>query len=161
MPSYIDLSDAVVARPDNIACEWRISCYPIVLRENRILMVEPVWANRWELPGGGVELAREETLIEAAIWECMEETGYTFIPDPTSLRLTGDQFFSVSAENHYYHSITFTIVGTADGDPSHHWTPIATEIARIEWLDLIVLVEREVHQPHWSALVDQGLIPGI
>jgi 8-oxo-dGTP pyrophosphatase MutT (NUDIX family) len=135
MLRYTDLSGDNIDRPEGFPVEWRVSCYPVVQRNGRILMVEPVWAARWELPGGGVELATEETLIEATIRECMEETGYTLLPEPESLRLVSDVFFSVAKEERYYHSLLFSVLGKVGAEPDPRWTPIADEIRKIEWID--------------------------
>ena len=158
MVIYSDLSGREIERPVAIPVAWRVSCYPIVLRDNHILMVEPVWATRWELPGGDVELAHEGTLVEAAIRECMEETGYHFVPEPESLSLIQDDFFSVAAEDHYYHSLMFSVTGTVETERAENWTPLANEIVKTAWLPLSALSSKTVHGPHWRALVNRGLV---
>lgn len=79
MPRYVDVLGDPAERPAGTPVQWRASSYPVAVRDGRLLLVEPAWARRWELPGGGVELEREETLIEAAIRECREETRYRFV----------------------------------------------------------------------------------
>ena len=155
---YSDLSGREIERPETIPVAWRVSCYPIVLRDNQILLVEPVWATRWELPGGGVELAREETLVEAAMRECWEETGYHFLPETGSLSLIQDDFFSVAAEDHYYHSLMFSVTGTVESERPASWTSLANEIVKTAWLPLSSLSSKIVHGPHWRALVNRGLV---
>ena len=49
---------------------WRLSSYVVAVRDGAVLLVEPVWAQRWELPGGAVEI--EETLLDGAMRECQE-----------------------------------------------------------------------------------------
>ncbi len=93
MPRYVDVHGDPVERPAEAPVRWRASCYPIATRGGKILLVQPAWAERWELPGGGVELEREETLIEAAVRECREQTGYRLVPEPASLRFTGAHLF--------------------------------------------------------------------
>lgn len=137
---------------------WRASCYPIAMREGRILLVEPAWAKRWELPGGGVELEREETLIEAAVRECREETGYRFVPDPARLHFAGEHFFCVPWSATYYHSLTFVVRGTVEGEPEPGWIADPEEIVDIRWLDPATLTADRVHWFHWSALESLGLV---
>jgi len=45
----------------------------LVVRNDKILMIKTLWSNRWELPGGGIEIG--ETAEEAAIRELKEECG--------------------------------------------------------------------------------------
>lgn len=137
---------------------WRASCYSIAMREGRILLVEPAWAKRWELPGGGVELEREETLIEAAVRECREETGYRFVPDPARLHFAGEHFFCVPWSATYYHSLTFVVRGTVEGEPEPGWIADPEEIVDIRWLDPATLTADRVHWFHWSALESLGLV---
>lgn len=157
MPGYIDVFGNPTERPGDVPVRWRVSCYLIAMREGRLLLVEPAWAQRWELPGGGVELEREETLIEAVVRECREETGYRFIPDPASLRFAGEHFFCVPWSGNFYHSLTFIVLGTAEGDREPSWIADPEEIADIRWLDPAMLTEDRVLGFHWSALKSHGL----
>lgn len=158
MPGYLDVLGNPAKRPEGVPVQWRASCYPIAVREDKVLLVEPAWAQRWELPGGGVELEREETLIEAAIRECREETGYLFVPDPASLRFAGEYFFCVPWSGNYYHSLTFMVQGTVEGDQEPGWIADPEEIVDIQWLDPSTLSEERVQSFHWSALRELGLV---
>lgn len=158
MPHYVDVFGELAERPENVPVQWRVSCYPVAICEGRILLVEPTWAARWELPGGGVELEREETLIEAAVRECREETGYRFVPDPASLRFAGEHFFAVPWSGNHYHSLTFVVRGTVDGEPDSDWTADPREIVDVHWLDPTMLTEDRVMGFHWSALESLGLV---
>jgi len=158
MPRYHDVFGSPTERPEGAPVRWRASCYPIATRHGKILLVQPAWSERWELPGGGVELEREETLIEAAIRECREETGYRFVPDPASLRFAGEHFFSVPWSGNYYHSLTFVVRGTIDGDQEADWIADPEEIVDIQWLEPATLTEDRVQWFHWSALRSFGLV---
>lgn len=158
MPVYTDVFGNPAERPKGAPVRWRASCYPIAMREGRILLVEPAWAKRWELPGGGVELEREETLIQAAIRECREETGYRFVPDPATLHFAGEHFFSVPWSGNHYHSLTFMVRGTAEGAPEPGWIADPEEIVDIQWLDPTTLREDRVQPLHWAALRSLSLV---
>ncbi len=158
MPSYIDVFGNPGERPEGVPVQWRTSCYPIAVREGKLLLVEPAWAQRWELPGGGVELIREETLIEAAIRECREETGYRFLPEPASLHFAGEHFFFVPWSVTYYHSLTFVVRGTVEGDQESGWIADPEEITDIQWVDPATLTEDRVQWFHWSALNALGFV---
>lgn len=45
MRSYTDLSGRIANRLALVPVRWRISCFPIVVRDGQVLMVEPVWAS--------------------------------------------------------------------------------------------------------------------
>ena len=158
MPVYTDVFGTPAKRPEGTPVRWRASCYPIAIRDDQILLVQPSWAKRWELPGGGVELEREETLIEAAIRECREETGYRFMPDPASLRFSGEHFFSVPWSGNFYHSLTFVVRGTVEEELEPGWTANPEEIVDIRWFDPATLKEDCVQWFHWSALASLGLV---
>jgi 8-oxo-dGTP pyrophosphatase MutT (NUDIX family) len=157
MRAYVDVFGNLAERPADAPVRWRVSCYPVAVREGRILLVEPAWARRWELPGGGVELEREETLIEAAVRECREETGYRFVPDAASLAFAGEHFFAVPWSGAFYHSLTFTVRGTVAGEPDPGWIADTEEIVDIQWLDPAALTAERVQGFHWSALQSLGL----
>lgn len=158
MPRYVDVHGDPVERPGETPVRWRASCYPIATRGGKILLVQPAWAERWELPGGGVELEREETLIEAAVRECREETGYRLVPEPASLRFTGEHFFCVPWSGNFYHSLTFMVRGTVEGGQDPGWIANPEEIVDIRWLDPSTLAEDRVQWFHWSALRSLGLV---
>jgi 8-oxo-dGTP pyrophosphatase MutT (NUDIX family) len=157
MHRYDDLYEGMVERPPDVAPFWRIACYPIVVRDGRVLMVEPVWAKRWELPGGGVEAGFEETLAEAAERECFEETGFRVQADPASLAYEQETFFSLAREGAYFHSLIFTVVATVVDDSPQGWTSDSGEIRRVAWIDLGT-TEEGIHPIHHQALVARGLV---
>lgn len=158
MPRYVDVHGNATERPEATPVRWRVSCYPIATRDGKILLVQPAWAERWELPGGGVELEREETLIEAAVRECHEETGYRFVPEPASLGFAGEHFFRVPWSGNHYHSLTFIVRGTVEGGREPGWIAGPDEIVDIRWLDPSTLAEDRVQWFHWSALRSLGLV---
>ncbi|HEV2127430.1 MAG TPA: hypothetical protein VGR22_02295, partial [Thermomicrobiales bacterium] len=65
MICYRDVHGELHERPPDASVEWRVSGYGIIERDGRLLMVEPVMAAGWTwgLPGGGVRLEPEETII--------------------------------------------------------------------------------------------------
>lgn len=61
--------------PDGRTYSWRPSAYAAIVNDNKLLCVKPSWIDRWELPGGEIEL--HEGLLEAVVREVYEETGYS------------------------------------------------------------------------------------
>lgn len=158
MASYVDVFGKLCERPEDTPVRWRVSCYPIAFRNGSILLVEPAWAKHWELPSGGVELEREETLIEAAIRECREETGYLLVPDPATLQFAGEYLFSVPWSGNYYHRLTFVVRGTVEDEREPGWVADPREIVDVQWLDPSALREDHVQWLHWCALKSLSLV---
>ncbi|HYH12617.1 MAG TPA: NUDIX hydrolase [Thermomicrobiales bacterium] len=159
MKLYIDLYGEEHERPAETPVQWRIGGYGVVEREGRLLMVEPVWTTgwTWDLPGGGVRLMPEETILEGIIREVHEETGYRFAPDPATLPHHGDVFFR-TLTGRYLRSITFTVRGEVGDEPDPAWRRPEDEIARVGWVDPRTLRREAVHWHHWDALVKLGYV---
>lgn len=136
---------------------WRVSAYAVVLRDENLLLVEPVWADRWELPGGGVDLQSQETLAEAASRECREETGYEFTPSDQP-RFIGEAFFLLREPDRYCHSLMFAIRGTVKDQPKPSWRADPDEIRFTQWIPLVSLSTEEIHAPHRDALEVMHLV---
>jgi len=159
MKRYIDLHGEEHVRPTGTPARWRIGGYGVILRDGCLLMVEPVWTTgwTWALPGGGVRLMPEETILEGIVREVHEETGYHFTPDPATLAHHGDVFFR-TPKGRYLRSITFTVRGEVGSEPDPAWRRPENEIARVAWVDPAVLRRNDVHWHHWDALVKMGYV---
>ncbi len=82
---------------ENVLISWDNGYHMTVrvrIRDGAILLVEPVWAPRWELPSGEVDLTTQETLAEGARRECWEETGDRFTPQ-VEPRFVAESFFAL------------------------------------------------------------------
>ncbi len=150
-PTYVDHLGVKVRHDGRSPVSWRVSAYAVVVRDGALLMVEPAWAARWELPGGGVELQTQETLAEGARRECREETGYRFTPSDEP-RLVGESFFFLRRPDRYCHLLKFAVRGTVDDHPDPAWRRDPDEISMVRWVPLASLAEGDVHYPHWTAL---------
>jgi ADP-ribose pyrophosphatase YjhB (NUDIX family) len=156
---YIDIDGNEHDRPSDAPVRWRIGGYGVIEREGRLLLVEPIWASEWtwNLPGGGVHLDSEETVVDGVVREVFEETGYRFDPNPESLAFLGDGFFC-SPSGNFMRSITFTVRGKVGDDPPDDWSPPEDEITRVSWVDPNALREVDVQWLHWNALAKLGYV---
>ena len=154
MTRYVDIHGNPHERPSDAPVRWRIGGYGVIERAGHLLLVEPIWASgwTWNLPGGGVHLNPEETIIDGIEREVYEETGYRFTADPGSLAFLGDAFFR-SPKGKYMRSITFTVRGDVNNEPEPGWLPPDDEIIRVAWVDPGTLRKHEVQWLHWNALV--------
>jgi 8-oxo-dGTP pyrophosphatase MutT (NUDIX family) len=156
---YLDQGYVAHRRPDDAPVRWRVGVYALVERDGRILMVDQIVAAGpgLTLPGGGVEVEREETVLEGSIREVYEETGYRLDPDPASLALIGDHFIRSPSGNHY-HALSFLVRGTVSDAPDPAWRRDDTEIIEVRWADPADLTADDVRRLHWGVLVRLGLV---
>jgi 8-oxo-dGTP pyrophosphatase MutT (NUDIX family) len=159
MTRYVDLYGEWHERPEGTPAEWRIGGYGLIERDGHLLMVEPVFTTgwTWDLPGGGIRLVPEETILEGIAREVYEETGYPFSPDPATLTHTGDVFFR-TLRGRYLRHITFVARGAIPDGPDPEWVSPEDEIVRVAWVDPSRLRRGEVHWHHWEILARLGLV---
>ncbi len=141
--------------PEGEQIHWRISAYSLVLSdEDKLLVNVPTWNTLYELPGGGVE--PHETTIEGMIRECYEETGYRIEPLQTT------PFYV--AENNFYHRtkkmfcrgvLLFypaKLISTIQDTYAINSSENPNEIARVEWVPLAGLDEKNCHPVEFPAI---------
>jgi ADP-ribose pyrophosphatase YjhB (NUDIX family) len=159
MTRYLDIDGIPHERPDGEPVRWRVGGYGAIEREGLLLLVQPIWASDWiwNLPGGGVHLNPEETILEGISREVREETGYRFDPDPGTLALLGDLFFRAPSGK-FMRSITFSVRGTVGDEPDAGWIAPEDEIVRVAWVDPSELRREDVQWFHWQALVKLGYV---
>lgn len=162
MTRYIDQGYEFHDRPAGSPVAWRVGVYGVVERDNTVLMVDNIVSAgpTLSLPGGGINLDPEETILEASIREVHEETGYRFSPRPDSLAFLDEEFLR-SPSGKYLHIIAFVVRGTVEDDPDPAWRHDPTEIIAVTWIDPTTLTQTDVRRFHWKALVKLGYISAI
>jgi 8-oxo-dGTP pyrophosphatase MutT (NUDIX family) len=139
---------------------WRLSAYPLVEQEGKILSVIPTWSPKYELPGGGVEIA--ESILEGCIRECYEETGYKIEITERLPVWISEQFFHNKPKDTFHHSIIMVykarlisvvqdtqVINTLDGD----------EISKINWLEPADFTKENTHPVIFPALAKLLQLP--
>jgi 8-oxo-dGTP pyrophosphatase MutT (NUDIX family) len=106
MTVYLDANQIPYELPPGAPVFWRISAYPLVIKGKKVLVIKPRWSERWELPGGGVELG--EKIHEAMVRECYEETGYKVKPTSAVPMYIGENNFYIPTFKKFYQSIVMT-----------------------------------------------------
>jgi ADP-ribose pyrophosphatase YjhB (NUDIX family) len=154
---YLDQGYLPHARPPDAPVRWRVGVYALIERDGRILMVDQIVAAGpgLTLPGGGVEVERDETILEGSVREVYEETGYRFTPDAGSLAFIED-FFIKSPSGNFYHAVAFLVRGTVPDAPDPAWRQDHAEIIEVRWVDPSTLTPADVRRLHWEALVRLG-----
>lgn len=156
MRKYLDQGYEPHPRPPGTPVNWRVAVYALVERDGRVLMVDQIVTAGpgLTLPGGGVEVEREETILEGSVREVYEETGYRFDPDPASLTLLADHFIR-SPSGKYHHALSFVVRGSVSDTPDPSWQK-DPEIIDVHWVDPRDLTANDVRRFHWELLVGEG-----
>lgn len=63
-----------VPSPKSNQYSWRPAVYGILIKNNRLLLIQPVWDKKFSLPGGSMEFGEDP--IRSLKREFLEETGY-------------------------------------------------------------------------------------
>jgi 8-oxo-dGTP pyrophosphatase MutT (NUDIX family) len=131
------------------AITWRVTVYVLAQRKGKILMTEPAFVQRWELPGG--EVRPEETLLEGARREVWEETGY-HLASLSRTPLHFEERYFYDSDNRYRHVMAVICAGHVDGEPDPAWSLRSDEIKRVAWIDPISLTATNTFSRQWPVL---------
>ena len=112
---------------------WRVASYVLALRDGKMLVIESPVVSRWELPGGGVE--PHERVLDAAIRECWEETGYRFIPADDNPICIAEWNYLPPGTKQYRQSLMLAFQGAVEGDPDPAWQLNPDEVRQVCWLE--------------------------
>jgi 8-oxo-dGTP pyrophosphatase MutT (NUDIX family) len=97
-------------------------------------------------------------LLEGAVRECWEETGYRFSPGAEGPLLATESFFFLRSQNRYCHSLAFTVTGTVEDRPDPAWRTDPQEIVTVAWVPVSTLSQESVYAMHWDALRHYQLV---
>lgn len=137
---------------------WRIASYVLAVRDDgKLLAIESPEVSRWEPPGGAVE--HDETVLDAAIRECWEETGYRFVPASENPICILEHNYLHPSDKRFQHSLMLAFLGTVEGEQDPAWQLDPTEVRTIAWIDPAELLTRRTHRLLWKAVQVAGLIP--
>lgn len=154
---YVDFHGNPVRYDTSIPVTWRLGAYALAVRDGNVLMVEGELTDRWELPGGAVEV--HELLVEGAARECREETGYRFIATSPAPIHVGEQFVGWELNpTVYHHAVAVVFEGVVEEDADSSWSPDPNEIRRVHWVDPAELTTENTHPKDWPALQKAGLV---
>ncbi len=152
---YRDRTGNLHKKPENVVAKPRESAYGIFVLDHKILLVKPVWIDRWELPGGGRDEGEE--LIQTLQREFLEETGYTILDferDPVHLVTT--KFYAEDIDAYfdskmYYYEIKAVGEQNAALIQTH-------EIADVAYVLPAQLNEQNTNQLQMNIILEAGMV---
>ena len=114
---------------------WRIAGYALIIVAKKLLVVTPGWDKQYQLPGGSVGM--EETLTEAIIRECYEETGYTIARLSHRPIHVSESNFYHTVKKRFFHSLSLfyeaELVNEIQDKRVVNSTAHTGEISAIDW----------------------------
>ncbi|MCC7369977.1 MAG: NUDIX hydrolase [Chloroflexi bacterium] len=135
---------------------WRVASYVLAARDDgRVLVVETPGVGRWDPPGGEVEPG--ESVFDAAIRECWEETGYRFVAAADDPLCILEWNFLMHRDQSFVRSLQLLFHGYVDGEQDPQWRQDQDEISAIAWEDPSTMVEARTHKLLWKGLHAAGL----
>ncbi len=120
-------------KPKEKAVGQRKSAYGIFIKNNKILAVKPTWTDKWDLPGGKIEIG--ESTEEGLLREFAEETGYevlNFKHDPIFQHK--QNFYSDDMDEYFYSELSFYLVIEAVKIDTPNID--SEEIKEIQWVEI-------------------------
>ena len=135
---------------------WRVASYVLAIRDGKVLVIESPVVSRWELPGGVVET--HERVLDAAIRECWEETGYRFFPADENPICIAEWNFLPPGKKEYRQSLMLAFQGTVEDAPDPAWKLDPTEVRQVCWMAPSTLTGERNHLLLRRALRATGLV---
>jgi 8-oxo-dGTP pyrophosphatase MutT (NUDIX family) len=135
MEIYFNEKGESVEKPENVQPEWRISGYVLIGSGGKTLVVRSVWSDKWELPGGRIELG--ESIKGGILRECREETGYRVEVGEQPIYVGENNYYCTDIDR-YFKAVLLVYTGNLVGDIQDKETvdpAIKEEIAELQWID--------------------------
>lgn len=106
---FLDDNGKAKVLPKGVKAAFRPAVYMFVKNsQNEVLLIHNNGSKKWEIPGGGLEIG--EDLVECAIREVKEETGFDVIADSEAPAYIKKDL-SVGSEDNYEHGLIFYYTG--------------------------------------------------
>jgi len=150
MNSFLDRYGTILIKPNVVQASHRSGAYGLVVEHNCLLMIKPVWADLWELPGGGVD--QGEGFEAGLIREFHEEVGFSVVPDSLSaITNIKCNFYADDLDEYWYADMIF-FRASLNGD-LHMSEQLKSETAEIAWLPVDSLALMDMHYIHRGVIM--------
>lgn len=141
---FVDRKGIVHEKPAGREVKKRDSCYGVAVRDGSVLLIKPVWIDRWELPGGGAD--PEESVFDAMKREFFEETGFVVKSSDSKPIVRKQRFYSDDQDIFYDSTMNFFRINKleqSDGSQKLSW-----EIKKVKWVRIDFLDDKNTHKIH-------------
>ena len=153
---FFDVNQEPIEKPEDAVIHWRISGYPLVIKDGKILTVTSTWNPLKELPGGGIEIG--ESIAEGVVRECYEESGYRIELGSNIPIHVGERNFYSDIDEKFYQAIILIYPArllSDEQDESVINTVVENEIEKVEWIKLTDLTKEQCIPIIWPAIEKQ------
>jgi len=149
MNHYRDRYGRVHALLGSVQYTHRISAYGLIVNNGTLLMIKPVWADLWELPGGGAD--KGESLLDCFKREFCEEVGdSSFLAELSLLTKLQCNFYADDVDEYWQSEMHFFKGSLMSDDLS--FVEAKPETATVGWVPIQDALTIPVHHFHQKVL---------
>jgi len=150
MPTFYNSHFEPVEKPEPEPVHIRAGGYAYIEQKDTVLLMKPTWSKFFECPGGGIDPG--ETVIEAVVRECKEETGYD-VEVINTLATTATESFYVSPSNgKFYQNYGLFFYTKLIHDRQDKNAIFVHEVDTLKWIPKKDITKDIIHPTHWKAL---------
>lgn len=141
--AFTDSHGNVVPLAKGAVVGWRVAAYAIIVHDGKLLMTQS-GNGLWIFPGGGVE--ESETMADAIVRECLEETGYGVTVSDSQPYYVREQQFYHTREAKFYHSVQLFYTAELKNDSPDTGAMTKHDSQRtVEWISLKDVDIKDIH----------------
>jgi len=149
MKQFVDRYGRIHNLPSLTSYTSRVSAYGIIVNNNNLLMIKPVWADLWELSGGGVD--QGESLLDGFKREFCEEVGDSnLLTELSFLTKLQCNFYADDVDEYWQSEMNFFKGSLPSNDLS--FVEDKPETATVGWVPIQDALTIPVHHFHQKIL---------
>ncbi|PIR04402.1 MAG: hypothetical protein COV59_00965 [Candidatus Magasanikbacteria bacterium CG11_big_fil_rev_8_21_14_0_20_39_34] len=150
MPIFYNAHFEQIEKPNHKPVHIRAAGYAFIEQEDSVLLMKPTWSKFFECPGGGIDPG--ESVIEAVIRECREETGYDVeVSDITPFTAT-ESFYVSPSNGEFYQNYGLFFTAKLLNNIQDKTAIFEYEVDMLKWIPKKDITEDIIHPTHWKAL---------
>jgi 8-oxo-dGTP diphosphatase len=148
--NFIDRKGRVREKLENREVKNRISVYGLLIKEGKILMVNPIWNDFWELPGGGKN--ENETVEECLRREFQEETNIEISQSKKVSQTISVKFYADDIDEYFNSKLLFFDITKTEN--TNIKILDKKEIKKLEWKNISELNKKNTNNNHLEIITN-------